>query len=63
MLQRGRCPGFFKYLHKILELNPLDKFARVEPGIVLDDLRAEASSIISRSRPILQRTIIAHWAA
>jgi FAD/FMN-containing dehydrogenase/Fe-S oxidoreductase len=33
---------FSKYLHKILELNPQEKFARIEPGIVLDDLRAEA---------------------
>ncbi|HEY5296972.1 MAG TPA: FAD-linked oxidase C-terminal domain-containing protein [Verrucomicrobiae bacterium] len=33
---------FSKYLHKILELNPQEKFARVEPGIVLDDLRSEA---------------------
>jgi FAD/FMN-containing dehydrogenase/Fe-S oxidoreductase len=31
-----------KYLHRILELNPGEKFARVEPGAVLDDLRAEA---------------------
>jgi FAD/FMN-containing dehydrogenase/ferredoxin len=33
---------FSKYLHKIIELNPEQKFARIEPGIVLDDLRAEA---------------------
>ncbi|HEY1663545.1 MAG TPA: FAD-linked oxidase C-terminal domain-containing protein [Verrucomicrobiae bacterium] len=33
---------FSKYLSKILELDPLEKFARIEPGIVLDDLRAEA---------------------
>ncbi len=33
---------FSKYLHKIIELNPQAKFARIEPGIVLDDLRAEA---------------------
>ena len=33
---------FSKYLNKILELNARDGFARVEPGIVLDDLRAEA---------------------
>ncbi|HEX3719662.1 MAG TPA: FAD-binding and (Fe-S)-binding domain-containing protein [Verrucomicrobiae bacterium] len=31
-----------KYLHRILELDPQGKFARVEPGVVLDDLRAEA---------------------
>lgn len=33
---------FSKYLHKIIELNPNQGCARVEPGIVLDDLRAEA---------------------
>jgi FAD/FMN-containing dehydrogenase/Fe-S oxidoreductase len=33
---------FSKYLSKILELNVEEKFARIEPGIVLDDLRAEA---------------------
>jgi FAD/FMN-containing dehydrogenase/Fe-S oxidoreductase len=33
---------FSKYLSKILELNIEEKFARIEPGIVLDDLRAEA---------------------
>jgi FAD/FMN-containing dehydrogenase/Fe-S oxidoreductase len=33
---------FSKYLSKILELNVQEKFARIEPGIVLDDLRAEA---------------------
>ena len=31
-----------KYMNRILELDPVRKFARVEPGIVLDDLRAEA---------------------
>jgi FAD/FMN-containing dehydrogenase/Fe-S oxidoreductase len=33
---------FSKYLHRILELNAAEKYARVEPGLVLDDLRAEA---------------------
>jgi FAD/FMN-containing dehydrogenase/Fe-S oxidoreductase len=33
---------FSKYLHKILELNVEQKLARIEPGIVLDDLRAAA---------------------
>jgi len=31
-----------KYMHRIAEMNPGGKFARVEPGIVLDDLRAAA---------------------
>src|SRR6266540_3460305 len=30
---------FSKYMHEIIEMNPKEKFARVEPGIVLDDLR------------------------
>jgi len=33
---------FSKYLHKIIELKPEERFARIQPGIVLDDLRAEA---------------------
>jgi FAD/FMN-containing dehydrogenase/Fe-S oxidoreductase len=31
-----------KYMHRIVEMNPMQKFARVEPGIVLDDLRRAA---------------------
>jgi FAD/FMN-containing dehydrogenase/Fe-S oxidoreductase len=31
-----------KYMHHIVEMNPREQFARVEPGIVLDDLRAAA---------------------
>jgi FAD/FMN-containing dehydrogenase/Fe-S oxidoreductase len=31
-----------KYMHRIAEMNPAAMFARVEPGIVLDDLRREA---------------------
>jgi FAD/FMN-containing dehydrogenase/Fe-S oxidoreductase len=33
---------FSKYLHRILELDPAGRRARVEPGIVLDELRAAA---------------------
>ncbi|HJQ39491.1 MAG TPA: FAD-linked oxidase C-terminal domain-containing protein [Thermoanaerobaculia bacterium] len=31
-----------KYMHRVAEMNPRETFARVEPGIVLDDLRREA---------------------
>ena len=31
-----------KYMHRVVEMNPAQHFARVEPGIVLDDLRREA---------------------
>ena len=31
-----------KYMHAIIEMNPAEKFARIQPGIVLDDLRAAA---------------------
>jgi FAD/FMN-containing dehydrogenase/Fe-S oxidoreductase len=31
-----------KYMHRIIEMNPGAKQARIEPGIVLDDLRAAA---------------------
>ncbi|MEK6374563.1 MAG: FAD-binding and (Fe-S)-binding domain-containing protein [Acidobacteriota bacterium] len=33
---------FSKYMHHIVELNKLDKYARVQPGIILDDLRHTA---------------------
>src|SRR3954451_4228748 len=33
---------FSKYMHAIVELNPDEKYARVQPGIVLDDLRTAA---------------------
>jgi len=33
---------FTKYMHNIVELNVQEKFARVQPGIVLDDLRNAA---------------------
>ncbi len=33
---------FSKYMNRVLELDPVRKFARVEPGIVLDDLRVRA---------------------
>ncbi len=33
---------FSKYMNRVIELDPVRKFARVEPGIVLDDLRARA---------------------
>ena len=33
---------FSKYCHQILELNPKEKYARVQPGLVLDTLRNAA---------------------
>ena len=33
---------FSKYMNHIVELNVKEKFARVQPGIILDDLRSEA---------------------
>jgi FAD/FMN-containing dehydrogenase/Fe-S oxidoreductase len=33
-----------KYMHGIAEMNPAQKFARVQPGIVLDDLRRAAEA-------------------
>ncbi len=33
---------FTKYMNKILELNPDERFARVQPGVVLDTLRNKA---------------------
>ncbi|HXV28578.1 MAG TPA: FAD-binding and (Fe-S)-binding domain-containing protein [bacterium] len=34
---------FSKYLNRILEVNPENKTARVEPGVILDDLRKAAA--------------------
>jgi FAD/FMN-containing dehydrogenase/Fe-S oxidoreductase len=33
---------FSKYMHEIVEMNPGEKFARVQPGIILDHLRDAA---------------------
>ena len=33
---------FSKYMHTILELNPVEKYAHIQPGIILDDLRNAA---------------------
>src|SRR5204862_4590574 len=33
---------FTKYLHHVLEIDPVKRIARVEPGCVLDDLRKAA---------------------
>ena len=43
---------FTKYMNRILEINPQQGFARVQPGVVLDSLRnqAETSSVDVRPR-------------
>ncbi|HTC78096.1 MAG TPA: FAD-binding oxidoreductase, partial [Terriglobales bacterium] len=33
---------FSKYLHRILDLDPINRRARVQPGVILDDLRKRA---------------------
>ncbi|MGH9456043.1 MAG: FAD-binding and (Fe-S)-binding domain-containing protein [Thermoanaerobaculia bacterium] len=33
---------FSKYLNRVLEINPGERWARVQPGVVLDDLRQQA---------------------
>ncbi len=36
---------FSKYMNRILEIDPVRKVARVEPGVVLDDLRKAAGEV------------------
>ncbi len=36
---------FSKYMHRVLEINAEEHWARVEPGCVLDDLREQASKV------------------
>src|SRR5207253_3325863 len=35
---------FSKYMSRIVEMNPAERFARVQPGIILDDLRDTAET-------------------
>jgi FAD/FMN-containing dehydrogenase len=42
MLSSRSSVDFSKYMHEIVELNDAQKYARVEPGIVLDRLREAA---------------------
>jgi FAD/FMN-containing dehydrogenase/Fe-S oxidoreductase len=39
----GVVMDFSKYLNKILEIEPFEKYARIQPGLVLDTLRHEAN--------------------
>jgi len=46
--QAGQCIGpgvvldFSRYFDRVIEINPQEKWARVEPGVVLDDLNRQA---------------------
>ncbi len=40
-----------KYFHRLLEVNAAEKWARVEPGIVLDELNAQLASLGLRFAP------------
>ncbi len=50
---------FTKYMNQVIEIDPEQQFARVQPGIVLDALQKQLSAINSYSRRILRRTIAA----
>src|SRR5437763_7292192 len=43
-VNRAVLLDFSKYMNRIVELNPRDRYARVEPGIVLDELRDAAGA-------------------
>ena len=63
-LQRRRRHGHSKYLHRILELDPHDKRARVQPGLRARRFpQRRGSSTISRSARILPPTTTAPSAA
>jgi FAD/FMN-containing dehydrogenase/Fe-S oxidoreductase len=37
------CFDFSKYMHRVLEIDPQRRLARVQPGVILDDLRHAAT--------------------
>jgi FAD/FMN-containing dehydrogenase/Fe-S oxidoreductase len=43
-VNNGVLLDFSKYMNRIVELNPEEKYARVQPGVVLDNLRNEAEN-------------------
>lgn len=54
---------FSRHMNRILELDPARKIARVQPGVILDDLRREAERHHLTFAPILPRTPTIPWAA
>ncbi len=54
---------FSKYMAAILEIDPERRFARVQPGVVLDDLRTAAEKHHLTFGPIPPRTTAAPSAA
>jgi len=54
---------FSKYLNRILDIDVARKTARVQPGVVLDDLRRAAEAHGLTSRRTLRRTTTTPWAA
>ena len=54
---------FSKYMAGILEIDTVRRIARVEPGVVLDNLRAATRSTTLLLRPIPLRTTAARWEA
>jgi FAD/FMN-containing dehydrogenase len=54
---------FSKYMNRLVELDPKEKRARVEPGIVLDELRKTANKYNLTFGPTRRRTAAARSAA
>nr|WP_202901993.1 FAD-binding oxidoreductase [Thermogemmatispora carboxidivorans] len=52
-----------RHMQHILSLDPKRRLARVEPGVVLDDLRRAAEQHHLTFAPTPQRTTAAPWAA
>ena len=54
---------FSKYMNRVLELDPGQRYARVQPGVVLDVLRNQAETHRLTFAPTLPPTAAARWAA
>ncbi len=50
-----------KYMHRLLEVNPAERWARVEPGMIRDDLNARLAAEGLHFAPIRRPAIEPPW--